>query len=185
MLSRKPIKETIYPSPSSFFAGALWIPVSIGMLAMAALFTAALISGTGYFLREKRYAVWILLIAADLVSLVGLYFSVWDGAVRITLDYEGVKAKFFGRELTSFSWSEVRYVFVQDQTFRGTEKYLMLTKADVEAKDQYLAARSAKHCMSENEDILLMIPFRLKRSQMIRQFAPDRVRMRYLEKLKR
>lgn len=185
MLSKKPVKETIYPSPSSFFAGTLWIPIAIGMLAMTALFTAALITGTGFFLREKRYAVWLLLIAMDIISAAGLYYSIWDGAVHITLSYDGVEARFFGKKLTDFSWSEVSAIYVQDQTFRGTDKYLMLTKAAVEPKVQYDQARKAKHCLCDDPDILLIIPFRLKRSKMLRQFAPDRIRMRYLEKRSR
>lgn len=184
MLSRKPIKETIYPNPSRFFAGAMWIPIAIGMLLMSVLFTAGLVTGTALLLREGYIAAFVLLVIFDFVSLAGLFYSFWDGAVRITLSYEGAEASFFGRELTKFSWSEVGTIYVQDQSFRGAEKYLMITKGTVDVKDQYQAVRKAKHGMSQNPDILLIIPFKLKRSQMLRQFAPDRIRMRYLEKLK-
>ncbi|MCQ2418456.1 MAG: hypothetical protein MJ085_01605 [Clostridia bacterium] len=184
MLSRRPVKETIYKSPSRFFSGALWIPIAAAVALLAGLLTAALITGSGEFIREKSYHVIVRIALIDLLCLVGLYFVIWDGAVRITLSYEGAEARFFGKTLTSFSWEEVQSIYVQHESTRGIEKYLMIVKSDVEPKEQFAAVRKSKRCMSKNPEILLIIPYKVKRSQMLRQFAPDRVKMRYLEKIK-
>lgn len=184
MLSRRRIKERYFDDPSAFFSGTLWIPVSVLSALLAVLFAVMLILGAAELVRDGRYVALVLISLLDLLFIFGTYYVISDGAVRVTVGSAGVKAAYFGRELADIEWSEVHCIYVQHETSRGTDKYILLAKANVEPKAQYDAVRHAKHGISQNPDVLLVLPYKEKRTQMLRQFAPQRISMRYLERIK-
>lgn len=185
MLKRRNIKQRSFEDPTTFYRGSLWIPISAFSILLFVLFTTLLVLEGKALVQHGKYAAIALITLLDVLFAVGAYYVISDGAARVRVGRDGVSASYFGKQLCAVSWAEVYCIYVQHETSRGTDKFILLAKAGMTAKELVDAARLAKHGVSTNPNVLFVIPYKEKRTQMLRQFAPQRVDMRYLQKIKR